>query len=178
MPLHSRAGEGRSGLPDPEELRKRAQGIELLLLDVDGVLTDGTLYYGESGEALKAFNAKDGQGIRNAQHAGLRVGVLSGRKSVPIERRAAELDLQPVILGSGDKGKDLDRVLSELRIRDEQVAYIGDDTGDLPVIERAGLTFAPRDAVLDVRTQVHYVLRARGGCGAVREAIDLLLLWR
>ena len=165
-------------MPDLEQLRERAQKIELLLLDVDGVLTDGTLYYGEHGETLKAFNAKDGQGIRNAQQAGLRVGVLSGRKSAPIERRAAELDLDPVILGSNEKGRDLDNVLEQLGVTEEQVAYIGDDTGDLPVLERAGLTFAPSDAVLEVRTRVHHVLRTRGGCGAVREAIDKLLLWR
>lgn len=154
---------------------KSAAGLAWILLDVDGVLTDGRLVYTWRGEQIKIFNVRDGLAMRLAQGAGLRVGLLSGRKSRPLERRAAELDLDAVILGSGEKGGDFDRFLAEHKVSASEVAYIGDDLQDLPVLGRSGLSFAPADAAPEVRSVVHRVLETRGGEGAVREMIELIL---
>nr|XP_061797898.1 3-deoxy-D-manno-octulosonate 8-phosphate phosphatase KdsC-like [Nerophis lumbriciformis] len=154
---------------------KSADSLVWLLLDVDGVLTDGRLVYTWRGEQVKIFNVRDGLAMRLAQQAGLRVGLLSGRKSRPLERRASELDLDAVILGSGDKGIDFDAFLAEHRVSAAEVAYIGDDLIDLPVLGRSGLSFAPADAAPEVCSVVHRVLQARGGEGAVREMIELIL---
>jgi len=160
---------------DDRELARRAAGLEWLLLDVDGVLTDGALLYSADGEAMKAFHVRDGLGLKLAQRAGLGVGLLSGRDSAPLRRRAEELGLDAVILGRDDKEAAFDGFLAARGTRAEHVAYAGDDLLDLPVLRRAGLAFAPADAVAEVRRGADRVLRAAGGHGAVRELVEILL---
>ncbi|MDH3746271.1 MAG: HAD hydrolase family protein [Acidobacteriota bacterium] len=158
-----------------DEFARRAAEIEWLLLDVDGVLTDGSLYYGPRGPSLLRFNVRDGLGIRLAQRAGLKVGVLSGRESRALERRADELDLEPVLSGSLDKAGDFETFLDRQSLRARQVAFVGDDLNDLVVLGRCGLSFAPADAAPEVRAVVQAVLETPGGYGAVRELIERLL---
>lgn len=158
-----------------EDFASRARALEWLLFDVDGVLTDGILYYTRWGEQVKAFHVRDGQGIRLAQRAGLKVGLLSGRSSRPIEIRAAELGLDAVILGSKDKIPDFERFLERHATAAERVAYVGDDLGDLAVLAHCGLSFAPADAAPEVRAAVHAVLEAGGGRGAAREMVERIL---
>jgi 3-deoxy-D-manno-octulosonate 8-phosphate phosphatase (KDO 8-P phosphatase) len=160
---------------DDAELARRAGRLEWLLLDADGVLTDGRLYYGGGGERLKVFHVRDGLGVRLAQRGGLKVGVLSGRASPALARRLAELGLDAVITGRSDKARAFAEFLDRHRAEPERVAYAGDDLLDLPVLARCGLSFAPADAVAEVRAAAHRVLAAPGGGGAVRELVELLL---
>ncbi len=158
-----------------EELERRAGELEWLLLDVDGVLTDGSLFYDRWGHALMRFHVRDGLGVRLAQRAGLKVGALTGRSSPALDRRATELDFDVVIKGSTDKSTDFDAFLEKHETTARRVAFIGDDLPDLRVLGRAGLSFAPADAAPEVRAVVHRVLETPGGSGAVREAIERLL---
>lgn len=161
-----------------EEFARRARVLEWLLFDVDGVLTNGQLIYTRRGEEVKVFNVRDGLGFRLAQEVGLKLGILSGRRSKPLEKRAAELDFDCVSYGSQDKNADFDRFLTEQKTSEERVAFIGDDLPDLPVLARCGLAFAPADAVPEVLARVHVVLRSRGGEGAAREMIERVLAAR
>lgn len=165
------------GLP-AADFARRARGLEWLLLDVDGVMTDGRLHYTAAGEEIKVFHVRDGLGIKLAQRAGMKVGILSGRQSGALARRAADLRLDALIQGRDDKGPAFDEFLAAHGTSPARVAYIGDDVLDLPILDRAGLSFAPADAVEAVRRQVHRVLAAPGGAGAVREAVELLLAAR
>lgn len=139
------------------------------------MLTDGRLYYGADGEPMAAFDIKDGLGLKLAQRAGLKVGVLSGRLSQAVTARTTELKLDAAILGRLDKGQALDEFAAARGTRAEEIAYIGDDVPDLPALQRCGLGFSPSDAVAEVRSAAHRVLTARGGRGAVREAVELIL---
>ena len=158
-----------------DELARRALRLEWLLFDVDGVLTDGRLHYSEQGETVKAFHARDGLGFRLAQRAGLKLGLLSGRRSPALETRARELDFDCLLLASSDKASDLDAFLAEHATTAEKTAFVGDDLPDLPVLGRCGLAFAPADAVPEVRAAAHLVLRSAGGQGAAREMIERIL---
>ena len=158
-----------------EDFTRRAASLEWLLFDVDGVLTDGLIYYSARGETLKRFNAKDGLAFRLAQRGGLRIGLLTGRSSKPLERRARDLDFDATIYGSKNKLEDFQRFLKQHKTQPARVAYIGDDLPDLPVLGRCGLAFAPNDAVAEVRATAHRVLEAGGGRGAAREMIESLL---
>lgn len=149
--------------------------IRLLLLDVDGVLTDGRLGLSSGGEEITFFSIHDGMGIRLAQEAGLTVGILSGRESRAMRRRARQLGIKLVLEGSEDKRKDFIALLARSRLKKEEVAYVGDDLTDLPVLAEVGFSAAPADASPDVKERVHYVARARGGKGAVREVVEHLL---
>ena len=162
----------------PRQKRARLQRIRLLLLDVDGVLTDGGVYYSNSGEELKKFNIQDGYGIVTLQRAGVAVGIITGRVSKIVERRAAELGIAEVHQNLDDKGKAYDDICRKLGVSDPEVAYIGDDEPDLPVLRRVGFSAAPKDAVPAVTKAVDYVCRRTGGHGAVREVIDLILAHR
>ena len=164
--------------PPSTDFARRARALEWLLLDVDGVMTDGRLYYSAAGEEIKVFHVRDGLGIKLAQRAGLKVGILSGRQSGALARRAADLRLDARIHGRDDKGPAFDEFLAAHATTEDRVAYIGDDVLDLPILDRAGLSFAPADAVEAVRRQVDRVLAAAGGAGAVREAVELLLAAR
>lgn len=161
-----------------EQLEARARNIRLLLLDVDGVLTDGTIGVSSAGDEQKSFFIRDGAAIVWAQKAGLEIGLLSGRRSEATARRAAELNIGIVIQGEMDKRAAFIHMATTHGLKDDHIAYMGDDLLDLPVLLRAGLSAAPGDACADVRARVHYVTQATGGHGAVREFIELILRGR
>lgn len=170
------AGTGAGGRPD--DLRLRAAAVEWVLTDVDGVLTDGRLHYGPEGESWKSFHVRDGLGFKLAQSAGLKVGVLSARGNAALERRAAELELDAVVVRREDKREAFAEFLAAHGADARRVAYAGDDLVDLPVLLRCGLSFAPADAAPEVRDRVDHVLATRGGQGAVREMVEWLLRTR
>lgn len=157
------------------EAFERAGGIEGLILDVDGVLTDNRIYYGESGEYLRAFSVRDGLGLAFLRDAGVRLGIISGRASATVQARAEELGFDPVLLGRSDKRAALMEVLSAWNLPPEKVAAMGDDVLDGPLLSVVGLSFAPADAREELLGRVDMVTRAEGGRGAVREACELLL---
>jgi 3-deoxy-D-manno-octulosonate 8-phosphate phosphatase (KDO 8-P phosphatase) len=157
----------------PQALVARAARVRLVLLDVDGVLTDGRLYYGEGGETLKAFDVKDGHGIVLLRDH-VTFGVISGRPGKASEARLRELRFEHLVFGEKDKLAGYAR-LAHLGIPDEEVAYMGDDVNDVPLLRRVGLSACPADAMPEVRKAVHLVARSPGGRGAVRELCDLLL---
>ena len=160
---------------DIADLRKQASRIRLILFDVDGVLTDGKLLLHADGTESKQFDIKDGSGIVWASRLGLTVGFLSARTSASTAQRASQLGVTLVHQGVASKLETFDQIVDELLLENEQVAYMGDDVLDLPVLMRAGLATAPADAVPDVRDRVHWVSRARGGEGAARELIEFIL---
>lgn len=155
--------------------RRGAARIRLLVLDVDGVLTDGGLYYGPSGEEIKRFDVQDGLAVVAARRAGLSVAVISGRASAAVTRRMAELGITEVHQGVEDKTVVLAALTARLGLDLADVAVMGDDLGDLALMRRVGLALAPGNAVREVRSAADWVSRRRGGGGAVREAIELLL---
>ena len=158
------------------ELVVRAAKIELLILDVDGVLTDGTLLYSNDGMESKRFHVRDGSGLKIWQQTGKRAAVISGRTSAAVDRRAQELGLSPVKQGCGaDKLPAFREVLAMVGLKPEQVCAVGDDLPDLPLLLRCGLAVAVGDACPDVKSSVHHITMAVGGNGAVREAIEWLL---
>ena len=161
--------------PIARALRQRVARVRFLLLDVDGVLTDGTIYLDGEGRETKGFHIHDGSGIRLAQAAGLGVGLLSGRESAAVTRRARELGIDELHQGIEDKAAAYARITERLGLTDRAVAYMGDDVIDLPVLEHVGLAVAVADAHARVRAAAHWVTRRNGGRGAVRELIDLLL---
>jgi 3-deoxy-D-manno-octulosonate 8-phosphate phosphatase (KDO 8-P phosphatase) len=152
--------------------------IRLLVLDVDGVLTDGRLHYGPDGEQLKVFHVHDGAGIRAMAAAGITVAVISGRNSAAVARRCADLGIRELQQGVEDKGAALDAVLARLGIPARECACVGDDTIDVPMLRRVGLAIAVADAHADARRAAHRRTRLRGGSGAVREVCDWLLAAR
>jgi 3-deoxy-D-manno-octulosonate 8-phosphate phosphatase (KDO 8-P phosphatase) len=156
-------------------LVERAKKIKLLLMDCDGVLTDGKLYFGENGENLKVFHVRDGQGIVNWHKAGFISGIISGRSSKIVERRANELGIKFIIQGSRDKLLDFQDVLEKTGLVSEEVAYIGDDIPDIELLKTVGLSGSVADANKEVIENVHYTTEKNGGNGAVREFCDLLI---
>lgn len=160
---------------DARELARRAGKLTWVLLDVDGTLTDGRLYYGPDSLVLKAFDTRDGLGVKMIQWAGLKVGTLSGRADAAVERRAQELALDLVLAGHHDKAAAFQEFLGRHAVTPEAVAYAGDDLQDLAVMRRCGLALAPADADPEVRRQAHVVLGAPGGRGVVRELAELIL---
>jgi len=158
-----------------EALAERCRALRLVLSDVDGVMTDGTLLLLPDGGEARAFHIRDGLAIVLAQRAGLRTGLLSGRSSPVVARRAAELGMAVVSQGVSDKGRALREILDAEGLRAEEVAYIGDDVNDLPVLTEVGLSAAPADAPLEVRLQALMVTEARGGQGCLREFIEAIL---
>jgi len=159
-------------------LRKRARSIRLAIFDVDGVLTDGTVWMGPAGEAIKAFNILDGHGIKMIQQAGVATAILAGRKSRAVSLRAKELGIGDVIQGSTDKLADFASLAAKHGVTPEECAFVGDDLPDLPVMDRVGLAVAVANAVEPVKKRAHYITRASGGHGAVREFCDMLVAAR
>ncbi len=153
----------------------KAGRIELLLLDVDGVLTDGTIVYTEGGGESKGFNTQDGFGLRILQDSGVAVGLITARKSEAVSRRAADLGFAHLYQGRDDKMAVYEEILSKTGLRPPQTTYMGDDWLDLPLLARAGLSGAPANAVAEVRQRVDYVCARAGGRGAVREFSELIL---
>lgn len=153
----------------------RAQEVRLLLLDVDGVLTDGSIIYTHSGTEMKSFNTKDGFGIRILQESGIEVGIITARNSEAVHRRAQDLKMSHVYQGVRNKIEAFNTIITDQQLDPSQVAYMGDDWLDLPLLTRVGLAAAPADAVSEVRAVAHFVTRQHGGQGAVRELCDLLI---
>lgn len=158
---------------------KRAKRIRVLLMDVDGVLTDGHIWLisqpDGSATEMKSFSAYDGAGLKLARMAGLRTGLITGRDSAATMRRARELDMEFVYQGSADKIVAYHKLLHRSGVAESEIAYVGDDLPDLPILERVGLGVAVANAVPEVKTCARYVTRAAGGSGAVREVVELLL---
>jgi len=156
-------------------IRTKANKIRLLLLDVDGVLTDGQIIIDDKGVETKHFDVRDGQGIALLKHAGIDVGFVTGRSSKTVQYRAQELGIQIVYQGIQDKGDAYQTIKLRCGLADEHVAYVGDDIVDLPILRRAGLAITVKDGWVGLGTVVDYVTEAKGGRGAVREIAELLL---
>jgi 3-deoxy-D-manno-octulosonate 8-phosphate phosphatase (KDO 8-P phosphatase) len=156
-------------------VQAKAKKIKLLLLDVDGVLTDGRIILDNQGNELKAFHVRDGHGIKMAQRAGIVVGIITGRTAEAVNIRARELGIQEVHQGSLNKIAVYDSILSKHGLRDEAVAYMGDDVVDLDIFKRTGFAVTVADADPSVKPYVDMVTKAAGGRGAVREFINLIL---
>ena len=157
---------------------ERAAAIRLLVLDVDGVLTDGSIVYGSGGEELKAFNIKDGLGIKLLQRAGVQVAIITGRSSAMVERRARELGIEHIVQGRSDKRAALAELCARLGMQLDQCAYMGDDLPDLAAVEAAGVGLTVADAAAAVREAADWRSSLPGGRGAVREACEALLTAR
>jgi len=158
-----------------KSIRQQAASVKLLVLDVDGVLTDGRLHFDAEGREQKVFHVRDGYGIKALQSSGVAVAVISGRSSVAVETRVAELGIRHFRLGQNDKSEALRHILDELSIPMSAVACIGDDTPDLEIMRSAGLGIAVADAHPDVIAAADWTTRLGGGAGAVREVCDLLM---
>ncbi|MBL0142713.1 MAG: HAD family hydrolase [Betaproteobacteria bacterium] len=153
----------------------RARAIRLALFDVDGVLTDGRLYYGPAGEAMKVFNILDGHGLKMLAQSGVATGLLSGRRSEAAAARARELGMPHVILGADDKVEHFEILRAQLGLQASQCAFMGDDLPDAPVLARCGLAAAVANAVPEVKAIAHLVTQAGGGHGAVREFCEFVM---
>jgi 3-deoxy-D-manno-octulosonate 8-phosphate phosphatase (KDO 8-P phosphatase) len=158
-----------------QEVLQRARRVRLMIFDVDGVLTDGTLWYGPRGEELKAFSAHDGHGIKLLAGAGVAVALLSGRRSKAVALRARELGIKRVFQGVDDKLAVFRKLVKKEDLQPEATGFMGDELVDLPVLEHCGFACAPHEAPQAVRSRVHYVTAAPAGRGAVRELCDLLV---
>ena len=162
--------------PVSTQVRAKAEKIRLLILDVDGVLSDGLIYMGNNGEELKAFNVRDGYGIRCALTSNIEVAIITGRKAKLVEDRCDTLGITHLYQGQSDKLLAYRELLTKLALKPEQVAYVGDDLIDWPVMAEIGLSVAVADAHPVLIPRADYVTHIAGGRGAVREVCDLLLL--
>jgi 3-deoxy-D-manno-octulosonate 8-phosphate phosphatase (KDO 8-P phosphatase) len=161
-----------------EGLSERLRAIRAVIFDMDGVFTDGSLYLSADGTEMRRFNTRDGLGVKRLLDAGIRVAVISGRRSSIVEQRMAELGVSPVHLGVEDKGAVFEQTLRTLGIEADHVAAAGDDLPDLEMLNRAHLAIAVADAVASVRAAAHWVTTCGGGNGAVREIADAILASR
>jgi len=157
------------------DVLRRAAQVRLAVFDVDGVLTDGRLILGDDGQEYKAFHSRDGHGLRMLQDSGIAVAIITGRTSQVVEKRARELGIEHLYQGRRDKLPALQELLALLRLRNEALAYVGDDVVDLPVMRRVGLAVAVGDAHPYVKRHAHWVTDAPGGRGAAREVCELLM---
>ncbi|MDO3388348.1 HAD hydrolase family protein [Gilvimarinus sp. SDUM040013] len=159
-----------------EQTLALAKRIKLLILDVDGILSDGKLYYDNHGNEMKSFCTQDGQGIKTLQkHSDVRVAIITGRKSEIVARRAKELGIELVIQGREDKWQALQEVFDQLHLKPEEIAHMGDDWPDLSIMTRVGLALTVPNAHASVAEYAHWISHRSGGDGAVREACDLIL---
>ena len=159
----------------PKSLVKKAEGIKALIFDVDGVLTNGRITYDDSGRELKSFHVRDGQIIAHLKKAGILTGIISGRESETVTRRANELKLDFCHQGIVDKASVFEKIIEFHKLKKKHVAFIGDDINDLGILKEAGLSVCPADAPIYVRRFAVMVTRAKGGDGVVREVADLVL---
>lgn len=153
----------------------RAAQIRLMIFDVDGILTDGSLHYGPEGECIKTFNVLDGHGIKLLQQSGVATAIISARKSDIVARRASDLGIRHLYQGVHDKLTAFEQLLTQTAIAAEHCGFIGDDVIDLPILLRAGFAASVPNAHPEVRSRVHYVTQAQGGKGAARELCDFIL---
>ncbi|NNE99112.1 MAG: HAD hydrolase family protein [Pyrinomonadaceae bacterium] len=158
-----------------EDILEAARKVKLLLMDCDGVLTDGRLYYSDRGEELKVFHVRDGQGLVSWHRAGFRSGIITGRKSEMLRVRSEELGIHHLIQGSDKKEEELKNIMSRENIGFEEIAYIGDDIGDKSVLNLVGFPVVVADAAPEIWAEAAYQTLEKGGLGAVRETVDLLL---
>ena len=157
------------------DLNEKSKKIKLILLDVDGVLTDGSIIFGESNQELKVFNIKDGLGIKLAQAGGIEIGIITGRTSEAVKKRADELAIKILYQGQRDKVKVYEQIKNDLGLKDDQIAYVGDDLSDLKLLQKVGFSITVNDACDEVKAEVDYIIKCPGGKGAVREVIELIL---
>lgn len=162
-------------MSDSLSVQERARNIKLLLMDCDGVLTDGRIWILEDGQDQKAFHTQDGLGLALLHRAGLTSGIISGRNSAAVAQRASALGIRFVHLGCADKVEAFEATLAEAGLNREEVAFVGDDLNDVPLLLRSELAIAVADANHEARARAHYVTSAKGGRGAVREVIELIL---
>ena len=166
--LESRSQAWQTTLP-------KAKAIKLLLLDVDGVLTDGSLIYSHDGHESKAFNTQDGFGLRMLQDSGVEVGIITARSSEALNRRSQDLKISHLYQGSSNKLDAYKEIIKKTQLKPFEIAYMGDDWLDMVLLKRVGLAVAPANAVSEVKEMVHYTTEQSGGHGAVREVCDLIL---
>ncbi len=159
-------------------LRRRVERLKLLLMDVDGVLTDGRLFYTEGGEKVKVFNVHDGLGIKLLQRAGIKTGVISGRESEALKNRLSELGIEEVFMGRTEKNSVLEDIARRHGLSMEEIGFVGDDLVDIPVLKRVGFPVVARNAPPPLKEYAVYVTSSEGGKGAVREVCDLILRLR
>ena len=157
------------------ELKQIIKDIKLLVLDVDGVLTDGSLFYSKDGEHIKKFNVRDGQGIKLAQSYGIEIALISARNCQIVQNRFNELGVKHIYQHCYDKAKKIKELSSELKIPLSEIAYIGDDILDVPPLEIVGLPICPKDAHPSAKSKAKLITETKGGYGCVREVIDLIL---
>ena len=158
-----------------DALKERIQKIKLVIVDNDGVLTDGRIVFGDYGDELKFFDVQDGFGLVLLRRAGFSTVIMSGKKSRINHRRAKELQVNKILQNVFDKLKGFEKLIKDFKVSPEEVCYIGDDLIDLPVMKRVGLAVAVSNAVEDIKHVAHHVTKKHGGRGAVREVVDLLL---
>ncbi len=156
-------------------MRETLEKIKLLLLDVDGVMTDGRIVYDNNGGESKAFDVKDGHGLKLLQRAGIQVGIITGRQSFVVAKRAEELGIELLYQGVKDKLLPFREILEKLQLSPQEVAYVGDDVVDLPVMRQVGFAATVADALDDVKPYAQLVTKRAGGRGAVREVCDFIL---
>ncbi len=156
-------------------LTERLASIKLAIFDVDGVLTDGRLYYDNHGNEFKAFHAQDGHGMKQLQQAGVPIAIITARQSTLVAKRMTDLGIAHVFQGARDKRTVFEQLLTQLAIPAEAVCYVGDDLLDLPVMTRCGLAMTVQNAYTGVKSRAHYITQASGGQGAAREVCDLIL---
>lgn len=158
-----------------QKITQRAARIKLAVFDVDGVLTDGTLFFGDDGQEYKGFNVRDGHGLRMLQHYGVQIAIITGRESKVVARRMAELGIEHVLQGHREKLPAFERLRNRLEMAAEDTAYVGDDVVDIPILRRVGLAIAVRDADPRVKRHAHWTTSSPGGRGAAREVCELIL---
>ncbi|MCK5336289.1 MAG: HAD-IIIA family hydrolase [Gammaproteobacteria bacterium] len=158
-----------------QDILERASRIKLVIFDVDGVLTDGSLFLSDDGQEYKAFNSKDGFGMRLLQDAGIDIGIITGRESMLVKLRMKELGISYVLQGRREKGPALDEMMETTGLTLEQIAYVGDDVVDLPIMSRVGFSIAVQDARPIVKKHAHWITQSPGGRGAGRDVCELIL---
>ncbi|MBM4175104.1 MAG: HAD-IIIA family hydrolase [Ignavibacteria bacterium] len=158
-----------------KEVKEKLKKIKMLILDVDGVLTDGSIVYSSGGEEVKTFNVHDGYGIEKLHHEGIKVGIITGRNSAIVEKRAKDLKITDVAQGTIDKIPPAESFAKKYKFSLDNIAFMGDDLFDIPLLQKVGLSAAPKNARKEVKRIVHIVTKHEGGKGAVRELIDMIL---
>lgn len=158
-----------------QDILEKASRIKLVIFDVDGVLTDGSLFLSDDGQEYKAFNSKDGFGMRLLQDAGIDIGIITGRESTLVRLRMEELGITQIMQGRREKGPALDEMMEKNGLTLDEIAYVGDDVVDLPIMSRVGLSIAVQDARPAVKKHAHWITESVGGRGAGRDVCELIL---
>lgn len=158
-----------------QDIQNKASQVKLVIFDVDGVLTDGSLFLGDDGQEYKAFHSKDGHGMVMLQQSGVMIGIITGRTSEVVRNRMESLGIKHVHQGQKDKLPAYEQLKKELSLKDEQIAYVGDDVVDLPVMTRVGLSIAVQDAHAMTKEHAHWITPSNGGRGAAREVCEMLM---